>query len=549
VIDDSGRIGAATAIAEAAMHTAAVTTTHGRNLGGVRYAIVFTMIQTTKVTVGSEWLTLAELYHHGSSYPPRFTLSGGVWRQRPPLYTRYPDAPTVTLDPADATGGPPMLEACRRWHTPIHQLEPASIDLPTLAALLYDAQGISGTLQLGGGRVQLRTAPSAGALYPVDLYIAASRVDGLEPGLYHYQVADHTLEQLTPGDLLPSLEAASASPHLLRNAAATVLVAVSFARSGAKYRERCYRYVNMDAGHAAANLGAAAQAFDLAAPLISRFADSAINALVGLEPREQAVLALMPVGDPTTDADAPPASEPAFALDSELAQPATTNFLELIHDGSSLVLDKGSAPPPTTDDPPPAGRGSIQLPEPPAGEPVLPCIQRRRSHRQFGKAPLTLEQMASLIAASTPTGNGPFTTRAPRLQLYAAVRAVHGTEPGLYIAAGDGRSLVPRRRGTLTAELYTLAFRQGLCASAQVVFVVATTWPELLAADGDRGYRTACLRSGILGNALYLQATALGLGACGVGAFSDDRALRLIASSRGESNDHELVLYLVAVGA
>jgi SagB-type dehydrogenase family enzyme len=152
-----------------------------------------------------------------------------------------------------------------------------------IGQLLWAAQGITAE----GGR---RTAPSAGALYPLELYALTS------DGLWHYLPEDHALTRLADEDLRAGLQAAALDQDAVGAAPLVVVITGVFERTAAKYGpERAPRYVLLEAGHAAHGLLLQAVALDLGAVPIGAFVDSEVARVLGL-PADEAPLYLLPVG-------------------------------------------------------------------------------------------------------------------------------------------------------------------------------------------------------------------------------------------------------------
>jgi SagB-type dehydrogenase family enzyme len=164
--------------------------------------------------------------------------------------------------------------------------DPLTVD--ELTQLLWAAQGI--THPQG-----YRTAPSAGALYPLELYAVAGRVVGLPDGLYRYRHRDHALEIKCDRDLRVELSAAALHQRPVERAPVTFLLTAVYDRISAKYGRRGVRYADMEAGHAAQNLCLQAVALDLKAVVIGAFQDAAVKE-VALLPADEEPLCLVPVG-------------------------------------------------------------------------------------------------------------------------------------------------------------------------------------------------------------------------------------------------------------
>jgi len=162
--------------------------------------------------------------------------------------------------------------------------------LTDLGQVLWAAQGV--TDERGH-----RTAPSAGPLYPLEVYVVAGDVAGLEPGVYHYRPGEHLLIQTAGGDLRAALQAAAVDQAPVGSAPATVVIAAVPDRTTGDFGDRGMRYVFMEAGHAAENVFLQAQAINLGTVTIGSFDDGEVREVLGL-PENTTPLYLMPVGRP-----------------------------------------------------------------------------------------------------------------------------------------------------------------------------------------------------------------------------------------------------------
>ena len=163
-----------------------------------------------------------------------------------------------------------------------------NLTLEELSQLLWAAQG--STAPWGG-----RTAPSAGALYPLELYVVVGAVDGLESGVYRYRPHEHELEKVKDGDVRAALSDAALGQEFIQEAAIDIVFTAVYERTTVKYRERGIRYVYMEAGHAAQNVYLQAVALDLGTVTVGAFFDEDVSAVVGLHAQENP-LYIMPVG-------------------------------------------------------------------------------------------------------------------------------------------------------------------------------------------------------------------------------------------------------------
>jgi SagB-type dehydrogenase family enzyme len=248
----------------------------------------------------------SEIYHENSKLRPGdlalFTWIGTVnsstdIRQiiaRP--FTHYPGAPSVAL-PRDFPPSECSLEEAMTGRRSVHRFSSAPVGLATLAKILYMGGGIVCSVEGDDGvEWSLRAAPSGGGLYPCGLYCAASRVEGLTPGLYFYDPLRHALELVAGLDPAPALAAATNLREEVCGASACVLISAAFARSKFKYGERAYRFVLLEAGHIAQNLLLAAQAEGLGSLPVGGFMDDPVNDLLQLDGVEEAVLYLVLIG-------------------------------------------------------------------------------------------------------------------------------------------------------------------------------------------------------------------------------------------------------------
>ncbi len=494
-----------------------------------------------------EMVPLAEFYHGGSSYPALTRLSGATWRMRPAEYKRYRDKPETPLPKAGSGNGTTVIDAGAAWRAGCRRMAVSSMTLAELSTLLHHTQGITGR----AGTLDLRSAPSAGALYPVDIYVAAGRVQGIEAGLYHFNVKANSLVRLKQGSQFERIEAVAGCPHLYQPAAATIIFSVTFGRTGFKYKERAYRYVNMDTGHAAFNLALCAASVWYAAPMVARFDDEGLNELLGVDVEKEAALLLVPLGRAAGGDGDDGFAEPRFTT-AFLEEPADGELdcIDLIHRGTGLARTEGwsSLPVHPGQHRDQGEKESVALPMPTAGKALFEAIKERRSTRSYTQEPMEAAELSALCVAARGTSEGggrdPFLSFSAPLNLYVVVRDVKRTAPGVYLFDPANRSLVLLKQGDFSGQCRSACLNQDFCATADALFVKTMNWNSLPLPDGDRGYRYACLRAGMMGEGLYLQATALGMGVCGVGAFMDGDVAEIVGCDRAK----EAVLYATAVG-
>jgi len=416
-------------------------------------------------------------------------------------------------------------------------------DLAALSSLLWHSAGISGS----AGPLKLRASPSSGALFPTELYVAARDVAGLAPGLWHYDALTHALTPVARG------AAAAAAPAVVGEVwppqpAALVLATAVFQRSGHKYRDRCYRYVLADLGHALENLRATARATGLHAHFAMRFDEARCAAALQLRGVDEGVLALLAL-HPRARLPAADTPLPALGWRSAAAVgPHPLGITGAMHAASSLHALPGSVTAAAPRTPPPAAAfvaDAIPLPTPvPMPSEVTRVIAARRSLRRFADAPLPLDALSGVLAALAAS---PSLLPAQPLIVDVVVHAVDGLAPGAYRHDPQQHALLPRRSGIdLRRAARAAALDQDVIGDAAVVFVLSMPRSALLdeAAGPARAYRHALLHAGGVGERIYLEAGARGLGACAVGAFYDDEAAALV----GADPAREWALHFAALG-
>lgn len=190
--------------------------------------------------------------------------------------------------PAPTTTGEMSVEQAISLRSSVRTYARGALSLAEVAQLLWAAQGET---REGG----YRSAPSAGALYPLELYLVAYEVEGLPAAVYRYSPAGHVLEQHGVIDRHATLAVAALDQPCLREAPAVIVFTGVYARTMKKYGQRAVRYVHMEVGHAAENVYLQATALGLGTLMVGAFNDDAVAGLLGL-PEDHEPLALMPVG-------------------------------------------------------------------------------------------------------------------------------------------------------------------------------------------------------------------------------------------------------------
>ena len=181
------------------------------------------------------------------------------------------------------------LEATLAERRSVRTFRDEPLSLTETAQLLWAAQGITDRAR------GLRTAPSAGALYPMEVFLVVRKADGLSPGVYRYLPGSHELESVRAGDLSGALAEAALGQSSIREAPAAIVLAGVYARTRGRYGDRTERYVHMEAGHVGQNIALQAAALGLSSVMMGAFQDLEVARVVGMSTGE-APLYIIPVG-------------------------------------------------------------------------------------------------------------------------------------------------------------------------------------------------------------------------------------------------------------
>ena len=452
---------------------------------------------------------------------------------KPPLYKTYPGLTQIPLPQAEPPKMPTLEAVSVGPPGP-----PPPLDLASIAQLLHYSGGLIRKSNLASaGEVHYRAAASAGALFPIELYLVCGDLPGLAAGVYHYTPAANALTRLRAGDCRSNL-AAAAADGFLASALATIVSTAVFWRSAWKYRERGYRYCFWDNGTVLANLLATAGSLRLRAPVLAGFVDGEVDQLLGVDSDQEASICLVALGGAGDSHSAAAGDLPAIVSgDLGFSDPIPYPEAALLHSESCLdsALEvyewRGQIQ---------ANEMHLQLPgitSAPLGE----VIGRRGSTRRFARESISLEQFSDLLAVSC--------TKIPEdfggglVEPYIIVNAVDGLPSGAYYYSRKSGELELLHSGDFREAAGHLCFEQALSADASAVVFFFSDLELTLGRLGNRGYRAAQLEAGVVGGNMYLSAHSLGLGATGMTFFDDAVTAFFSPHAAGKS-----LMFLVALG-
>lgn len=466
--------------------------------------------ERTKHSVASVWGGVRELDWDNQPLP--YKLYSNVSPIPLPFEWPEPDVPAAVVLSGEITASTGQL------------------DLPDLARLLFLCAGVT---RRRDKTTFLRAAPSAGALYPIELYLVCGSLPQLPAGLYHFEPVEFALRRLRSGDVRAALATAAADGEIARRLVTFVLAGIPW-RTTWKYGVRGYRHLFWDAGTILANLIAAAGSAGLPARVVTGFVDAEVAQLIGVDsprqPFSELPLVIVPVGPP--DPEPPPVAELPM-LELEVAPLSLKQVdepeLHAAHEAGTLVskdavnswrraLASGSSP-----------SGSENVESPPEASGTLDeVVLRRGSTRRFARTSVPQAALGwGMTVASSPVVADFVTESATLLRRFLIVHAVDGVEPGAYRWTSRNPELV--RRGMFRSEAAHLCLDQALGGDAAFTVFECAELDALLAEAGTRAYRAAQLEAGIAAGRLQLAAFTLDLGGTGL-TFYDDEVREFFAT-------------------
>jgi SagB-type dehydrogenase family enzyme len=485
----------------------------------------------------------ARLYHQAVAYTRgRISGLGLDWSNQPTTFKSYDGLEHVSLSrQAD-------LPELSLWQALSRAEWGKDLSSEALSAVLFHAAGLTRANAHKGDQFFYRACPSAGALYPCEVYLAWPGLNDLKPGLYHYDVGRHGLTLLRDGFPLPQdlgLPERSALPG-----EAIFFVTAIFFRTAWKYRARAYRYLNLDAGHLAEGLALGLSAYGTSYRMELDFDDAALANLLGVDPAREGCLTAIrfSAGKVRVSPCIPgPLPEMAGSLSRCAVLDDSPPEVLTVHDICSVVPGKESTPPSPEKSRLCSGllwRDLPRLPGPPVQLSLFEAMSARRSRRNFIPGAMPTGTMTKVLSCL----RGPLYPPGPHpAEDTCAVGVLTGIEmqsqPGFAMFDRHGQRLGLRRDGNMRPAMAGICLDQIWMREAAMHVLFLTDFAEVEPHLGNRGYRASLQAAGRLGHRLWLAAESLGLGACGVGAFLDGEAAELLGLPEGVG-----LTYVMTVG-
>jgi SagB-type dehydrogenase family enzyme len=238
--------------------------------------------------------TVGDNFQFETKYVRNRKLSSSLnWANRPEIYKNYPSNKIVQLPNNFHDSTISFTEVIQKRKS-VRSFSTSPLSKEDLAFLLWASTGIQRTEH----GYDYRTTPSAGALYPIETYIAVNNVEDITEGIYHYNIKNHFLEEIKLGSFGDKIAHAALDQEMCTEASVVFIWTAIFRRSKWKYSQRAYRYIYLDAGHIAQNLALAAVSRTCGSCQVGAFFDDEINSIMDVDGTEESAICLSVVGHP-----------------------------------------------------------------------------------------------------------------------------------------------------------------------------------------------------------------------------------------------------------
>ncbi|MFW9937567.1 MAG: SagB/ThcOx family dehydrogenase [Candidatus Thorarchaeota archaeon] len=214
------------------------------------------------------------------------------WGNKPKTYKVYADTiKKIKLPEPDFDPSIKFWSVIKNRHS-TRRFIPVPISLMDLSLFLFGMSGLNRIFS----EYAFRTTPSAGGLYPIEIYPVINNVSGLEKGLYHYNIQEHSINLLKEGDFRRKVAEGCLDQDIAYTSAVNFIWTAVIGRSQWKYLQRCYRYIYLDAGHIGQNFYLIAEALGLGACTIGALYDDELNNLLDIDGINETTLYVGVVG-------------------------------------------------------------------------------------------------------------------------------------------------------------------------------------------------------------------------------------------------------------
>jgi SagB-type dehydrogenase family enzyme len=499
--------------------------------------------------------SFAQHYHQRTKYDPETIAAksqGLDWSRQPSSYKEYKIGTIYDLKP--------YLQSTKQ--------DRDSHWWQRLSLFLLCSYGLTARIQTMGDPMYLRAAPSAGGLYPAEIYLVSRGNNLLPAGLYNYQVKDHTLIHFWANDVWQNIQVACFMHPALMAAEVALIASTVFYRSAWRYQDRAYRRIFLDTGHLLGNIELAGSMNGFRPYFIGGFIDRQIDELLYLNTEEEGAVTVIPLIDldihPDRIVPTVPAALPS-RINLEYPELPDGQLLKYCHQMTEITQFRQL--PANIDDVDPVQLDDkynfpFCLKVSTAIDPIdwqenLPLagledtILKRRSTRAYTGEELTIAELNSVLDFTYHPQHyldqhldpNPDYFDLNSIETFVAISGVQGLEEGCYYYAPRAQELRQIRFKNFRQELHYLCLGQELGRDAGAVIFHTADLQAAIHKYGDRVYRYLHLDAGHLGQRLNLAAIRLELGVSGIAGFFDDRVNEVLGIPEDEA-----VLYITTLG-
>lgn len=506
--------------------------------------------------------SFAQHYHDRTKYTPAAIAAQNRqldWANQPSPFKEYKFGRTISLKPfLSGTEGADL--------SAIGDSSEAAVEFwGRLSRFLLNSYGITATITpLSGESVYLRAAPSAGGLYPAELYLISRGTPELPAGLYHYDARSHALLRFWDSHVWTELQTACCwHPALIQTQLVVVTTAV-YGRTVWRYQARAYRRICLDIGHLWGNIELAGTLTDFRVHLIGGFQDELLERLLYLDGAQEGVLAIAAMTDILKVEQNLSRFQTTLAspIERRYGQVEAVDLLPTMVQATAIATDTTYSKSGITAPPSPVGKFKLPV----ALDVALPperldwgadqqdlerTILQRRSTRRYTGLEISLEQLSSILGfAYHPEiyleqtfDPAPDYFDLSLVETFVVAPGVTGLDEGCYYYAVSENVLRQVRFKTQRSGLHQLCLGQDLGRDAAAIVIQSANLETAIARHGDRAYRYLHMDAGHLSQRLNLAAIRLGLGVSGIAGFYDDQVNEMLGIAADEA-----VLYLTTIG-
>jgi SagB-type dehydrogenase family enzyme len=510
-------------------------------------------------------VSIAQHYHERTKYDPETIASKNRsldWEKQPLPFKDYKVGTNIDLKPYLREPEAFTDEPARTWRR--------------LSQLLFCSYGLTARIPTQmGPPLYLRSAPSAGGLYPAEIYLISRGTSHVPQGLYNYQCRTHSLVHFWQNQVWHLLQQGCFWHPILGTTDLAIIVTAVFYRSAWRYEDRAYRRIFLDTGHLLGNIELASALTAYRPHLIGGFADELVNNLLYIDPEQEGAIAVIPLAD---QLDRGQNLRPALtvlpsAIQISYPELPDGELLAYLHRATQIDESRNWEFQEELSNPKPI-QGELEdkynfpfcskvsaattainwggiTPEGLPLQALENTILKRRSTRAYNGANLTLDELKSLLDFTYQPehymdqglDSSPDYFDLSLIETFIAVSGVTNLEEGCYYYAPKAQELRQIRFKNFRRELHYLCLGQELGRDAGAVVFHTADLKKAVTKQGDRAYRYLHMDAGHLGQRLNLAAIHLGLGVSGIGGFFDDQVNEVLGIPTDEA-----VLYITTLG-